>query len=61
MEFLSSSFLSKNIKIMMYRTVILPVVLSGCETWSLKLREEYRLKVYENRVLSRMFGPKRAE
>jgi len=60
-EFLSSSFLSKNIKIMMYRTVILPVVLYGCETWSLKLREEYRLKVYENRVLSRMFGPKRAE
>ena len=45
---------------MMYRTVILPVVLSGCETWSLRLREEYRLKVFENRVLSRMFGPKRA-
>jgi len=57
---LSSSFLSKNIKMMMYRTVILPVVLSGCETWSLKLREEYRLKVLENMVLSRMFGPKRA-
>ena len=45
---------------MMYRTVILPVVLSGCETWSLKMSEECRLRVFENRVLSRMFGPKRA-
>jgi hypothetical protein len=43
----------------MYRTVILPVVLYGCETWSLKLREECRLRVFKNRVLRRIFGPKR--
>ena len=46
---------------MMYRTVILPVVLYGCETWSLTLREERRLRVFENRVLMRIFGPKRDE
>jgi hypothetical protein len=45
----------------MYRTIILPVVLFGCETWSLTLREERRLKVFENRVLGRIFGPKRDE
>jgi hypothetical protein len=45
----------------MYRTIILPVVLYGCETWSLTLREEHRLRVFENRVLRRMFGPKRDE
>jgi len=39
----------------------LPVVLYGCETWSLALREEHRLRVFENRVLRRMFGPKREE
>jgi hypothetical protein len=44
---------------MIYRTIILPVVLYGCETWSLTLREERRLRVFENRVLRRMFGPKR--
>jgi len=44
---------------MIYRTVILPVVLCGCETWSLTLREERRLRVFENRVLRRIFGPKR--
>ena len=48
---LSSSFLSKNIKIKICRTVILPVVLHGCETWSLTLKEERRLRVSENRVL----------
>jgi hypothetical protein len=53
--------LSKNIKIKVYRTKILPVVLFGCETWSLKLREEQRLMVFENRVLRRIFGPKRDE
>jgi hypothetical protein len=42
-------------------TIILPVVLYGCETWSLTLREEHRLRVFENRVLRRMFGPKRDE
>jgi hypothetical protein len=41
-----------------YRTIILPVVLYGCETWSLTLREERRLKVFEGRVLRRIFGPK---
>jgi hypothetical protein len=41
--------------------IILPVVLYGCETWSLTLREEHRLKVFENRVLRRIFGPKRDE
>jgi hypothetical protein len=44
-----------------YKTIILPVVLYGCETWSLKLREEHRLRVFENRVLRRIFGPKRDE
>jgi hypothetical protein len=58
---LSSSFLSKNIKINKYGNIILPVVLYGCETWSLTLREERRLRVFEKRVLRRMFGPKRDE
>jgi hypothetical protein len=53
--------LSKNVKIKIYRTIILPVVLYGCETWSLTLREECRLRVFENRVLRRIFGPKRDE
>jgi hypothetical protein len=53
--------LSKNIKIRIYKTIILPVVLCGCETWSLTLREEHRLRVFENRVLRRTFGPKRDE
>jgi len=53
---LSSSLLSKKLKIKIYRTVILPVVLYGCETWWLKLREERRLRVFENRVLRRVFG-----
>ena len=58
---LSSSLLSKNLKIKIYRTIILPVVLYGCETWSLTLREEGSLRVFENRVLRRTFGPKRDE
>ena len=53
--------LSKNLKIKIYRNIILPVVLYGCETWSLTLREECRLRVFENRVLRRIFGPKRDE
>jgi hypothetical protein len=53
--------LSKNTKIKIYRTIILSVVLYGCETWSLTLREEHRLRVLENRVLRRIFGPKRDE
>jgi len=55
---LSSSLLSKKLKIKIYRTIILPVVVYGCETWSLTLREERRLRVFENRVLRRVFGPK---
>ena len=56
-----ASLLSKKLKIKIYRTIILPVVLYWCETWSLTLREERRLKVFENRVLRRVFGPKRDE
>jgi len=51
--------LSKNLKI--NRTIILPVILYGCETWLLILRDECRLRMYENRVLRRIFGPKRKE
>jgi hypothetical protein len=58
---LSSSLLSKNLKIRIYRTIILPVVLYRCETWSLTLKEERRLRVFENRVLRRIFRPKRDE
>jgi len=58
---LSSSLLSKNLKIKIYRIIILPVVLYGCETLSLNLREERRLRVFKNRVLRRIFGPKRDE
>jgi hypothetical protein len=53
--------LSKNTKIRIYKTIILPVVLKGCETWSVTLREEHRLRVFENRVLRRIFGPRRDE
>jgi len=56
---LSSSLLCKNLKIKIYRTIILPFVLYGCESWSLKLREERRLSVFEHRVLRRIFVPKR--
>ena len=59
----SSRLLSKNlkIKIRVYRTIILPVVLYECETWSLTLREERKLRVFENKVLRRIFGPRRDE
>jgi hypothetical protein len=53
--------ISKNLKIKIYRTIILPVVLYGCETLSLTLREERRLRLFENRALRRIFGPKRDE
>ena len=56
---LSSSLLYKNLKIKIYRTIILSVVLYGCETWSLTLREERRLRVFENMVLRRIFGSRR--
>jgi hypothetical protein len=58
---LSSCLISKNLKIIIYKTVILPVVLYGCETWSLTLWEEHRLRVFENRVLRKKIGPKREE
>jgi hypothetical protein len=59
----SFAFLSfpKNLKIKIYKTIILPVLVCGCETWSLTLSKEHRLKVFENRVLRRIFGPKREE
>jgi len=58
---LSSSLLSKNIKIKTHRSTILPLVLYGCGTWWLTLREECRLRVFENRVLRKIFGPNRDE
>ena len=57
----SISLLSKNLKIKIHKTIIFPVVLYGYEAWSLTLREECRLRVFENRNLSRIFGPKRDE
>jgi hypothetical protein len=53
--------LSRNLKVKIYKTIILPVVFYGCETWSLTLREENKMRVFENRVLRRIFGPKRDE
>jgi hypothetical protein len=58
---LSTSLQPRNIKVKIYKTIILPVVWYGCETWFLTLREEHRLSVFENRVLRRIFGPKRDE
>ena len=58
---LSSRLLPKNLKIKIYRTIIFPVVLYGCEAWSLTLREERKLRVFENMVLRRIFGPRRDE
>jgi hypothetical protein len=58
---LSSRLLSRKLKAKIYKTIILPDVLYGCETWSLTLREEHRLRVFENRVLMRIFGPTRDE
>jgi hypothetical protein len=58
---LSSHLLSRNLKVKIFKTIILTVVWYGYETWSLTLREEHRLRVFENRVLRRIFGPKRDE
>jgi hypothetical protein len=52
---------SRDLQIRIFKTIISPVVLYGCEAWSLTLREEHRLRVFENRVLRRIFGPKRDE
>jgi hypothetical protein len=56
-----SNLLSKNLKIRIYKTIILPVVLYAYETCCLILREEHRLRVFENRVLRRIFGSKKDE
>jgi hypothetical protein len=58
---LSSHLISEELKFKIYKTVILSVVLYGCETWSLTLREEHRLRVFENRVLRIIFGPEKEE
>ena len=60
-DLLSSRLLSKKLKTKIYRTIILPVVLYGCEAWSLTLRKERKLRVFENTVLRRIFGPRRDE
>ena len=57
----SSNLITKKLKIKIYRTIIIPAVLCGCETWSLTFRDERMLRVFENRVLRRIFGPKRDE
>jgi hypothetical protein len=59
LNILSASLLPKNIQIKIHRTIILPVVLYGCETWALTLREKLKLRVFENRVPRKIFGPKR--
>ena len=58
-DLLSCSLLFKNTKIKIYRTIILPVLLYGCETWSHTLRDKHRLRMFENRVLRKIFWPKR--
>jgi len=58
---LSSRLLSKNLKIKIYRTIIWPIVLYGCETWSLTSWEERKLRLFENMVLRRIFAPRRDE
>jgi hypothetical protein len=58
---LSSRLLSRNVKVKIYKTIILPAVLYGCETWSLTLMEEHILRVFENRVVRRISGPKTDE
>jgi hypothetical protein len=60
-SFVFSSHIKINLKIKLRKTAVLLVVLYGCETWSLTLREEHRLRVFENRELRRIFGPKREE
>ena len=60
-KILLSRLLSKKLKVKPYKTIILPVALYGCETWSLTLREEPRLRVFENKVLRKIFGAKKDE
>ena len=61
MRHFHTAIVKRNVKIKIYRTIILPVVLYGCETWSLTLREERKLRVFENKVLRRIYGPRRDE
>ena len=58
---MSSRIVSKNLKIKIYRGIILPVILYGCETWSLTLREERKQRAFENKLFMRVYGPKRDE
>jgi hypothetical protein len=58
---LPSRLLSRNVKVKICKSIILPVVLRGCDTWPLTLRAEHRLRVFENRILRRIFGPKCVE
>jgi hypothetical protein len=58
---LSSHLLPRNVEVKIHKTIILPVVLYGCKTWSLTLQEEQRLRVFENTVLKRIVGPRRDE
>jgi hypothetical protein len=58
---LSSHLLSRNVKVKIYKTIILPFVFCGCKTWSLTLKEEHRQRMFENKVVRRIFGPKRDE
>ena len=58
-KILSSHLFSKKLKVNTYKTIILPVILYGCETWSLTLREEHRLRMFENKVLRKIFGAER--
>jgi hypothetical protein len=60
-KILSSRLMSKNVTLRIHKTIILPVVLYGCETWSLAFREGHRLRVFENRLLRRIFDPKTDE
>jgi hypothetical protein len=60
-KLLSFRLLSKNVKIRIFETIFHPVVLYVCKTWSLILKEEHRLRVFENRVMRRIFGSKRDE
>ena len=60
-KILSSRLLSKKLKVKTYKTVIPPVVLYGCETWTLTLKEEHRLRMFENKVLRKIFGTKKDE
>jgi hypothetical protein len=55
---LLSRLLFRNVKVKIYKTIIVPLVLYGCETWSVMLRKDHKLRVFENRVLRRIFGPK---